>query len=82
MATTATSSAYFPLSTEAPCTTDCGDGAGTANSAGTVSADAGAGGSSYNSFALSTGGMVAIIIVVAVVAIGGSEFSCPRPPPS
>ncbi|CAN8098450.1 unnamed protein product [Discula destructiva] len=69
-----TTSSVFPLSTEAPCTTDCGDSVGTANSAGTVSGDAGASGSSSNSFALSTGGMIAIIIVVAVVAIGGSRL--------
>ncbi|CAN8098449.1 unnamed protein product [Discula destructiva] len=70
-----TTSSVFPLSTEAPCTTDCGDSVGTANSAGTVSGDAGASGSSSNSFALSTGGMIAIIIVVAVVAIGGIVFA-------
>lgn len=72
-----TTSSAFPLATISPCTTDCGDGAGTANSAGNVDADAGAGGSSSSSFTLSTGGMIAIIIVVAIVAIGGSESSLP-----
>lgn len=69
----ATTSA-FPLATEQPCTNDCGDSAGTANSAGTVNSDAGAGGGSTdNTFALSEGGLVAIIIIVVLVALLGSK---------
>lgn len=67
-----TSTSAFPLATEQPCTTDCGDGAGTANSAGTVNSDAGAGGGSTdNTFALSEGGLIAIIVIVVLVAILG-----------
>ncbi|KAJ4418070.1 hypothetical protein N0V82_005824 [Gnomoniopsis sp. IMI 355080] len=66
---TTSASSAFPLATEQPCTSDCGDGAGTANSAGTVNSEAGAGGSTNNTFEVSTGGMVAIIIVVALVVV-------------
>lgn len=73
-----TSTSAFPLATEQPCTTDCGDGAGTANSAGTVNSDAGAGGGSTdNTFALSEGGLIAIIVIVVLVAILGSKSPCP-----
>lgn len=68
-----TASSDFPLATLDPCTSDCGDGAGTANSAGTVNSDAGAGGSSSDTFALSEGGMIAIIVIVVLVAIVGSR---------
>lgn len=71
MSSTSTSS--FPLATEQPCTTDCGDGAGTANSAGTVNSDAGAGGSSGGTFALSEGGIIAIVVIVVLFALIGSE---------
>lgn len=63
----------FPLATEQPCTTDCGNGAGTANSAGIVDSDAGAGGSTDNTFALSEGGMIAIIVIVVFVGLVGSK---------
>lgn len=71
-ATTSTSSA-FPLATD-QCTTDCGDGAGTANAGGTVDSEAGAGGTTDNTFALSNGAMIAIIVIVIVVALLGSMF--------
>lgn len=67
-------SSAFPLATEQPCTSDCGDSAGTANSAGTVDSGAGAGGASNNTFDVSTGGMIAIIIVVAFVVIMAGEL--------
>lgn len=38
-----------------------------------MSSDAGAGGHSDGTFALSEGGMIAIIVVVVLVAIMGSE---------
>lgn len=67
----ATSSSSFPLATDR-CTTDCGDSAGTANAGSTVDSDAGAGGgSSDNTFQLSQGAMIAIIVIVVAVAILG-----------
>lgn len=74
---TSTASSEFPLATD-KCTTDCGNGAGTANSGGTVDSDAGAGGSVDNTFALSNGAMIAIIVIVVVVALLGSMFN-PHP---
>lgn len=81
MSSTSTSS--FPLATEQPCTTDCGDSAGTANSAGTVNSDAGASGSSGGTFALSDGGIIAIIVIVVLCALIGSKSRssvCSRTP--
>ncbi|ROW03408.1 hypothetical protein VSDG_01438 [Cytospora chrysosperma] len=72
MATTA--SDYFPLATESPYTSNDGNAAGTVNSDGngTPDNDAGAaGGSSSNSFNISTGGLIAIVLVVVVVALLG-----------
>lgn len=69
-------SSAFALATSDPCTSDCGNSAGTANSNGDVDSDAGAGGSSGGAWALSEGGMIAIIVVVVIVAIMGSKSSC------
>lgn len=71
-----TTSSAFPLATEEPCTSDCGNSAGTANSNGDIDGDAGAGGSGGGAWALSEGGMIAIIVVVVIVAIVGSKSSC------
>lgn len=82
MATTA--SDYFPLATESPYTSNDGNAAGTVNSDGngTPDNDAGAaGGSSSNSFNISTGGLIAIVLVVVVVALLGSKFTARVPSP-
>lgn len=74
----ATTSAYFPLATLDPYTGGDGNTAGTANSQsnGTPDSDAGAsGGSSDKTFDISTGALIAIILVVVIVALGGSKFS-------
>ncbi|ROW08303.1 hypothetical protein VMCG_03030 [Cytospora schulzeri] len=70
---TATSD-YFPLATDYPYTGNDGSTAGTANSEGngTPDNDAGAsGGSSGKTFDISTGALIAIVLVVVIVALLG-----------
>ncbi|KAK6080625.1 hypothetical protein SCUP234_05171 [Seiridium cupressi] len=67
---TSTSTA-FPLATEDPYTGGQDDGAGSANSGGSIDDAAGAAGSTTGAVELSHGALVAIIVVVVIVAIGG-----------
>lgn len=79
---TATSD-YFPLATETPYGGNDGSTAGTANSEGngTPDNDAGASGSSTgHTFDISTGGLIAIVLVVVIVALLGSKSTTRLPP--
>jgi hypothetical protein len=69
---TTTTSQYFPLATEHPCTGNDCDGP-TANGGGGVDTAAGAAGASPGAVEISRGAMTAIIVVVSVVALLGSE---------
>lgn len=73
-----TTSAPFPLATEGSFTGGGEDaGAGSAGAGPGSAADgsaAGASGSSSGSMELSRGGLIAVIVVVCVVAIVGSEY--------
>jgi hypothetical protein len=77
----ATTTAPFPLVTENTFTGGGEDAsAGTAGAAPGSAADgsaAGASGSSSGSLELSRGGLIAIVVVVVVIALVGSE--CPGP---
>ncbi|PSR97433.1 hypothetical protein BD289DRAFT_480111 [Coniella lustricola] len=66
-----TTSSAFPLATLDPCTSDCTDSPGTANSDGSISNNAGAGSGNDNTFSLSKGGIIALIVVFVFFAIMG-----------
>lgn len=74
---TSTTSGSFPLATEDPYTGGQDSSAGSANSGGSIDNEAGAAGGTSGAVELSHGALVAIIIVVVLVAVGGSTSWSP-----
>lgn len=70
---TSTSSDSFPLATDQPYS-EGDSGPGSISSGGSIDNSAGASGSSPGVVQISHGAIVAIIVVVAVVCVLGSEF--------
>ncbi len=65
----------FPLATEHPYTGGQDGGPGTVNSGDADGSAAGASGSTGGGLELSRGGLIAIIVVVVVVGLVGSEYT-------